>query len=321
MTLYELVEDYISFRFLRPASQKSYRQRVRTITSRCGSIDVDEVSIETVRTYFKALIKDGNSQATWTSNRRHFLTLWRYAMDLGVANSNPWRSIPPGNSMRQPKPISEEHLKLAFNSIGLRPDKYRPHLFWRTMILIFSLTAIRRSQLVGLLWRDILIEDKVPHLRCRRETSKTHREYPVPLCEVGTRVLKQFRQTSKELWGDTPQFLASQVFNFELHRNGKTSDPISLTPDHVSLFFKRLSDDLGIQISPHRIRHRTATQLARLMHPKELQEFMGHTQYSTTAIYLWPPLEEQTVAVNKLVALDLEKNIFVNMPWEIKLKD
>ncbi len=318
MTLDELVEDYVAHRFIRPETKKAYRQRVRTITARCGDIAVEDVTIETVRKYFQALIKDGNTQATWTSNRRHFLTLWKHAIELGHARSNPWRSIPPGNSVRTPKPIADEHLKLAFNSIGLRPDKYRPHLFWRVMIIIFSLTAIRRAQLVGLEWRDIIIEgDEVPHLKCRRETSKTHREYPVPLCEMSQRVLANFKRISQELWDSEPQFLASQVFNFELHRNGNNSNPFTLTADHVSLFFKRLSEDLGIKISPHRIRHRTATQLARLMHPKELQEFLGHTQYSTTAMYLWPPLEEQAIAVNKLVALDEQKQIFSRMPWEV----
>jgi integrase len=303
MKINELVEDYLGHRFLRPETAKAYRQRAQTFNKRCGPMDISTVTIATVREYFEKLVADKNSGATWNSNRRHFMALWRYALDLGLVAMNPWKIIPAARSVRSPKLVSDEHFALAMREIGRRDSHFKPHRFWHLLTVMLSLTALRRSQIVGLRWRDVLLEDSTPHVICVSETSKTHRRYPVPLCKLAVRALSEWKLESQALWGDAPKFLESQVFNYDLHRYN-VREAMSLTTNGVTIFFRRISDVLGVPISAHRIRHRTATQLARLMHPKELMDFLGHTQLSTTAMYLWPELKEQAEAVDKFAKRD-----------------
>jgi integrase len=126
----------------------------------------------------------------------------------------------------------------------------------------------------------------------------------VALCKLGVELMREWRNESQKLWGSDGQFLDSQVFNYSLHKD-HIKIRSSLTCNQVSIFFRRLGDVLGAKISAHRIRHRTATQLARIMHPKELMDFLGHTQFTTTALYLWPELKLQALAVDGFVDKEL----------------
>jgi integrase len=164
LTIHALVEDYLQHRFVRMPTQTAYRQRATTFVTRCGDIPVSEVTIEHTRIYLSKLREAGNSGATWTSNRRHFIALWRYALDLGYVSHNPWRSLPAARVVRSPKLVHDEHFRLALDEISRRETHFKPHKFWKLLTIFLSLTAIRRAQIVGMKWRDVILEDDIPHV-------------------------------------------------------------------------------------------------------------------------------------------------------------
>ena len=71
----------------------------------------------------------------------------------------PFKPISAGREKIRPKLVSSPDLKLALQTIGMRDGRFEPHGFWRLLLLTLALTAMRRSQLVGLKWADIDVSD------------------------------------------------------------------------------------------------------------------------------------------------------------------
>jgi integrase len=120
----------------------------------------------------------------------------------------------PARVVRSPKLVHDEHFRLALDEISRRETHFKPHKFWKLLTIFLSLTAIRRAQIVGMKWCDLMLEDAVPHIVCARETSKTQRRYPVALCKLGVELMREWRSESTQLWGDSDQFLDSTLMGF-----------------------------------------------------------------------------------------------------------
>ncbi len=64
-----------------------------------------------------------------------------------------------------------------------------------------------------------------------------------------------------------------------------------MTFDQLGATFRRLSKATNIRISPHRLRHTMATELAASKDIRTLQELLGHTNISTTMQYVHPDMD------------------------------
>ena len=64
-----------------------------------------------------------------------------------------------------------------------------------------------------------------------------------------------------------------------------------MTVDQLSGTFERLSKTLGIRITPHRLRHTMATELAARKDIRTLQQLLGHTDIQTTMQYVHPDMD------------------------------
>ena len=302
----DLAEEYLRPRSLRPDTQKAYRQRARSFATRVGPLEISEVTVEHVIKYRDSSLKDGCSIVTWNSNRRHLRAMFGDAVKHGWIKACPFKPVAAGRENVRPKLVSSFDLKLALQTIGMRDGRFEPHGFWRLLLVTLALTAMRRSQLVGLKWADVTLSD-LPVILLRGETSKTEREYEAPVCSYLGPLLVEFRHVSRGAWqGTEAEFENSQVFNLRLHLAGIQSAS-SLTHDCVSDFFRRLARDSGTRISAHRLRHRAATLLLRNgLDLHRVQELLGHTSIITTRRYVWPDLGVTTEALNKQVERDME---------------
>ncbi len=302
----DLAEEYLRPRSLRPDTQKAYRQRARSFATRIGSLEISDVTVEHVIKYRDSSLKDGCSMVTWNSNRRHLRAMFGDAVKRGWIKACPFKPVAAGRENVRPKLVSSSDLKLALQTIGMRDGRFEPHGFWRLLLVTLALTAMRRSQLVGLKWADVTLSD-LPVILLRGETSKTEREYEAPVCSYLSPLLSEFRRVSRGAWQGTDlEFENSQVFNLRLHLSG-LQRASSLTHDCVSDFFRRLARDSGTRISAHRLRHRAATLLLRNgLDLRHVQELLGHTSILTTMRYVWPDMGVTTAALNKQVERDIE---------------
>ena len=306
LNVLDLAEEYLRPRSLRPDSAKTYRQRARSFATRVGLMEIELVTAEHAIQYRDSALNDGCSMVTWNTNRRHMCAMFGYAVKRNWIKACPFKPVSAGREKIRPKLVSSPDLKLALQTIGMRDGRFEPHGFWRLLILMLALTAMRRSQLVGLKWADIDLSDH-PAILLRGETSKTEREYEAPVCSHLRKTLLEFRRISRNAWtGSTDAFENSQAFNLHLHLTGKQST-CSLTHDTVSDFFRRLARDSGAKISAHRLRHRAATLLLREgLDLRNVQELLGHTSTLTTMRYVWPDLDITTAAIDKHVDKDFD---------------
>lgn len=153
--------------------------------------------------------------------------------------------------------IDLENSIAALQSTNKNEHNAHPAWFWAIVIRTFYYTGIRRRQLVELRWEDINFDDATIHLRA--SSSKTHREWFIPIAEPLLAELENLLLvTIDRIQCKPPRH--SQVFNVTLFHDrfkGK-----QMTVDQLSGAFERLSKALGVRITPHRLRHTMATELA-----------------------------------------------------------
>jgi integrase len=302
MNICELAEHYIKHKSLRPDTERSYRSRAACFVNSAGAMPVSEITTEHVMLHRDRLLKLNRSPVTWNSDRRHFVALMKFACGLGMATQCPFKLIGRAKENVKPKLVTTDDLITAINCINKDAGSFLPHAFWCCLTMTLTLTAMRRMQVVGLKWIDLEL-DVNPHILMRGETSKTGREYRVPVCAHLCAVLGEFKRQSRAIFvGSDAQFGQSQLFNLELHRDHKQVAQ-SLTCDKVSQFFRRLQDKHNVKISAHRLRHRAATSLLQSgAGLREVQELLGHASITTTMRYIWPNLDLTRAAIDTLVA-------------------
>lgn len=288
-TVSELVEDYLSERLLRPATNKLYRDIAGRFTYNTGLYLIAEITAPDVRKWRSAVLSRA-SEESWNNYRRHMRALWNHAIRRRLCESNPFADTAPARAPQLRKKtidsVDLDKIMKALRSSGPHSQYVRPTWFWSIVINTFYYTGIRRTQLVGLTWKDIDFDEATIHLQAT--SSKTHREWFIPMALPLRPELENLYLLTTERIGRPPRG-DEQVFNVTLFHDrfkGKT-----LGVDQLGAAFGRLSKAMGIRITPHRLRHTMATELAAKKDISTLQHLLGHTNVSTTMQYVHPDMD------------------------------
>ncbi|MFP3975795.1 MAG: tyrosine-type recombinase/integrase, partial [Dehalococcoidia bacterium] len=133
-------------------------------------------------------------------------------------------------------------------------------------------TGLRVSEMVSLDLDDLNLDDGF--VRCFGKGSK---ERMIPLHEQAIRDLIEYINDAR------PQIAPGNEKALFVNRRGQR-----LTRQGFWLILKNYAEAAGIdKITPHTLRHSIATHLLRSgkMNLRELQEFLGHANISTTQVY------------------------------------
>ena len=222
--------------------------------------------------------------------RRHMRALWNHAIRHHGCTSNPFADTAPARAPKlRKKTVDSVDLQTVLRALRDTGDEgpyVRPTWFWSIVINTFYYSGIRRLQLVGLTWKDIDFDAATIHLRAT--SSKTHREWFIPIAQPLRPELENLYLLTTERLGRTPRS-EEQVFNVTLFNDGFKGK--TMTVDQLGATFWRLSKATNIRISPHRLRHTMATELAASKDIRTLQELLGHTNISTTMQYVHPDMD------------------------------
>jgi integrase len=218
-TMNGLVEAYLREHLVRPATAETYRKVAKRWCDDTGITLVDAIEREEVLNWRNDILLRARPE-TWNKYRRHLRALMNYAMDRGWARSNPFREVPPARTDHRLKKTVESDLlsralALLDEEAATNPDggKLRPAWFWAMVVRALYYTGVRRRQIIELRWGDVDIVNAV--WRIRAETSKTHREWTVPLAPEVIEDLKElYLRTSKRIGGRPSP--AHQVYNVTL---------------------------------------------------------------------------------------------------------
>lgn len=299
MKLNDLVTDYLALRLLRPASERTYRYYAKRLGEHTGIENVEDCDLS-IAMNFRDKVMANCSGVTWNSSRRHLIALWSHAKSSGLISTNPWRELHAARVCLKPKTIPDSEFEAACRYLDENPGRFKPFSFWRCVYLTLAYTGMRRAQLVGLIWDDIDFAKQT--ILLRSETSKTYREYTIPISIHLQTSLYLLNSEAKALWNRAPGLGKSQVFNIDLHRTRGNRTDFSLAEDQVSRFFTKLARLSGASLSCHRMRHRLATRLMECdaTHARNVQALLGHSNVATTLNYVSPNVREIKRAIDKL---------------------
>ncbi len=319
MKLTELVEEYLTLNYLRPASSHMYRRVVGTftVTETIGNPDVEihELTAEKLARWRDELIHKRKCRVTtYNTYRKHLNVLFRHAVKRGYLARNPLELV---GRVPAPEPLPRcidfatfdqammrlnvEDMEHPSASGAKRLQSLQPAWYWQAVLRVLLVTGMRRSQLVGLQWGDIDFARST--IRLRQETSKNHCEYQIPLFDQIRGDLLRLKQEALRVRGrlaDKDQVFDCVAFrNRRRYRGGRTT--LSLTD--LGNFFRALSRELAIKLSSHRLRHTAATELARSVSDlRDLQRLLGHRSERTTFRYIRGNVDAVRELWNKRIA-------------------
>lgn len=248
--------DDLRIRNLSPRTIKSYVYRVRRFAKhfdRCPS----KLGPEEVRTYLLYLMSKGYARSTIVQSVCALKFLYQITLD------RQWRAqdLPfPKNERRLPVVLSRREVG-AFLDAVVSPKH-------RTLLLTLYSTGLRLAEGLNLLLEDVDSSRMV--LRVRQ--GKGHKDRFVPLApKLLLELRRHYRRTNPKTW------------LFEA-RPGR---PMSKAPVQKACAPACRNAGLSKHVTPHVLRHSFATHLleagSRLT---TVQLLLGHTELSTTGIYL-----------------------------------
>ena len=292
---------------VRPRTYERYEEIVRLhIIPALGKHQLQKLTAQQVQTFYAKKLKEGLSSTT--VNTIH--NVFHKALDT----AKKWKLIfenvcdlvsPPRARQSEFKPLTLEQIRVLL-------DVARGHPIEALLTLALA-TGMRRGKLLGLKWRDIdfaigtlqihriltRVPTKVPgkgFIEAEPKTEKSRRN--IILAPFALDVLKQHRtrQLEAKLKAGPKWEEHDYVFC--------TSVGTHLNPDRDVLFqLKKLLKQAGLpDIRFHDLRHSAATLLLSMgVHPKVVQEILGHSQITMTLdvySHVLPTMQQE--AMNKL---------------------
>ncbi|CAG1021188.1 Tyrosine recombinase XerC [Methylococcales bacterium] len=299
LTIVELAERYCREIVLRPSSKDTYMTAVYIFERDMAVTAIEDVTHEIVLDWRDRLLQRA-SLTTWNSYRRCLKTIFNFALRNGWLVENHFLGVKPLSLSRRKKTLSKRILNEMITSLSSDSPPVTPGWFWIIAIKFLYYTGMRRRQLTSLRWRDIDFDRKTILLSV--EGSKSKREWVIPIppqCDADLRHLLHESKARHE------RLEACQVFWIQLFMP-RYAGP-ELQPHQVTAAFARLSKYIGTAVSPHRLRHTMATDLASGLNPdlKSLQYLLGHTNLCTTLEYVTPEMSQLRVQMSKL-SLDIQ---------------
>jgi integrase len=303
ITTEHLLNTYLLENMVRPETARTYRQAVKLWTQETGISPIGNVTREDVLKWRNEILSRARPE-TWNKYRRHLRALFNYAVSRGWIEENFFSAVPPARTgIRLKKTVDLEVVRKALTLLESDSHNLRPGWIWAMIIRAIWFTGVRRRQIVELRWGDLNLQEGTWLIRS--ETSKTHREWKLPLApQLLFDFTKLYQQTSDKLHRKPAR--NDQVFNVSLFYE-RYKGP-KLRVDQIGGFFHRLSETLCEPITPHRLRHTMATQLAIHGDIRTLQEILGHSNLSTTMGYVHPDIGRMRTLIGQLPDLQLDRN-------------
>ena len=235
---------------------------------RASYIDVNKT---TIITYLLYLQKKGRATSTISRNLASIRALYQYLLNKGLVENDPTISLEsPKSEKKLPCVLSLSEVERLISqpnensAMGSR-DK--------TMLELLYATGIRVSELVRLDICDVELE--LDFIKCRGTNSK---ERIIPIGTMAKKALLKYSTEYRDMLAkDDEKALFVNYYGKRLTRQGFWK------------IIKRYTKEAKInkKITPHTLRHSFATHLIQNgADLKSVQEMLGHSDISTTQIYM-----------------------------------
>ncbi|WP_041082578.1 site-specific tyrosine recombinase/integron integrase [Thermotoga profunda] len=243
-------------------------------------LNLKDLSREVAEEYIKVLSKSVNKKLASSSLARKICSLrsfFNYLVIRGICSANPWQGIRnPKTHRRLPDFLTSNDVQKLLESSA---KNERDHL----ILSLLYFCGLRVSELCNLRLEDISFSPAC--LRINMGKGKKDRIVPLNnqlILKIESYVQKNGKSLTDYLFGEKVKIHPSTVFRI----------------------IKKYAKQCGInkKIHPHTLRHSFATHLLqRGVNIRVVQDLLGHSNLSTTSVYLHVFDQEKIDAVNKLL--------------------
>jgi integrase len=278
---------------LRPSTRQSYGDYVRAyLKPPLGAHRLTQLVPETIQAAYDRMLKSGGrggrplSRRTVFHAHRVLSEALKHAVRAGLIARNPADRTTP------PKPERTEITTVAPDDMRKILDHLKEHAPWAVAPTALALaTGLRRSELLALQWGDLLLDATPPALVVRRAYVRLDGGVDAvrpPKSAKGIRTVILTRSAVDILYAHRMAVLSDADL---IDREVKPSDWVfadalgtPFKPGSLSQAFRRACRAVGVDGAHlHSLRHTHATVLLRAnVHPKIVQERLGHSTVSTT---------------------------------------
>lgn len=253
---------------------------VRGLAATTGSdvLDLTAADLDRWQTTALTTRTTGRSRNTLVTHVREF---YRWAHKQEITSDDRGRKLVRAKAARLvPRPIGERSLSLA---LEMAPIRVRP------MLYLAAYEGLRACEIARLRREDVRDADLPATLVV---LGKGSRERVLP---ASAQVLMELHAHGMPRRGP--------IFHLHDSHGQPTRTPIS--PHRVSAVCNLYLADVGVSASLHQLRHRFATQALRCSGGdlRLVQELMGHSSPSTTAIYTQWATDRAAGVIDALAAI------------------
>ena len=259
-------------------------------------ITLQNIKPKHIQDFYQYLLDDGLSGNTVKHYHANIRKALQYAMKTDIIPSNPADKVDlPKIEEYSPNFYTSDEVKTLLNEvIGTKLE---------IPVMIDCFYGFRRSEVIGLKWSAIDFENKtitINHtitqsngkliIRDKTKTKSSKRTLPLePIVESFLLELKEKQEKNKELCGNSYNQEWLEYICVDVCGN-------LIRPDYVTETFLKLLKKKNLkQIRFHDLRHTCASILLKNgANMKEIQAWLGHSNYNTTA-NLYAHLDKSSV--------------------------
>lgn len=270
------VNNYIDYlNNIKRASNNTVASYKRDLMKLCGYFDgigckqLSDVSSTDLNSYVISLERDGMSSATISRNIASIKSFFIYLLKSGVIGEDCSDQLkPPKIEKKAPEVLTVDEVNLLLE----QPSKSTPkEIRDKAMLELLYATGMRVSELVSLKIEDVNLS--MGFIHCR----DLNKERVIPIENAAKVALENFIKNSRETMCEGSTYLFTNLKGMPMTRQGFWK------------LIKAYARKAGINkdITPHMIRHSFASHLVTNgADLKAVQEMLGHSDISTTQIYL-----------------------------------
>ncbi len=224
-----------------------------------------------------------------------------FAVKIGLISHNP------ANDVELPKKVKHNASFYSVSEINTLLDYVKGSQL-EVVIMLACWFGLRRGEIIGIKWSDIDFENKILHItgtvkdkgesgskienlyyEASAKTSSSIRSFPIP--DIVITFLKELK--TKQDKKKKNKYYNQQWLDFVCVKGNGDLIPL----EYISRTFPKICEKAGLKrLKFHELRHTNISLLLEAgANMKELQEWAGHSSYSTTAnIYSHIQIENKT---------------------------
>lgn len=277
---------------LRPTSYARMKQLTKRVYPAIGHKRLDKITARDIQKFVIDMLVNGKNMNTGKPLSRktavHHLSfisdVFSYAVRMGMLCDNPCRRVfVPKQEQEEKQIYTIEQVKILYENLKSEPMKYQVYL----LLSIYS--GYRRSEMLGLEWKDIDFEHDLIHVR---RTSQYTSEKGIYTDTTKTRKSKRVSKMPASIMNLLRQFKADQ--NEEARRLGTKWEDYDrlftkwngapMNPQTPFEWLKGYCERIGIPFrNIHSLRHLHASLLIfEGVDVVAVSEDMGHSVVGTT---------------------------------------